>query len=145
MSIPAPDEISMEDPLCDSSLGSMVTLDYVTLLTKSKPTVMNLTLTVSTSSSSVDHPIASRRRGVLDASTGKLDASARRNSKSDAASSSQGRLKDAYLGRLMVQPPLKIVRNHWSFLNRDHGAIMRKKQQGDLLHPKIQGILKLEA
>ena len=33
MSIPAPDEISMEDPLCDSSLGSMVTLDYVTHLT----------------------------------------------------------------------------------------------------------------
>ena len=33
MSIPAPDEISMEDPLCDSSLGSMVTLDYVTPLT----------------------------------------------------------------------------------------------------------------
>ena len=29
----APDEISMEDPLCDSSLGSMVTLDYVTPLT----------------------------------------------------------------------------------------------------------------
>ena len=34
MSIPAPDEISMEDPLCDSSLGSMVTLDYVTPLTE---------------------------------------------------------------------------------------------------------------
>ena len=30
---PAPDEISMEDPLCDSSLGSMVTLDYVNPLT----------------------------------------------------------------------------------------------------------------
>ena len=29
--IPAvPDEISMEDPLCDSSFGSVVTLDYVT-------------------------------------------------------------------------------------------------------------------
>ena len=35
MSIPAPDEISIEDPLCDSSLGSMVTLDYVTPLTHS--------------------------------------------------------------------------------------------------------------
>ena len=33
MAIPASDEISMEDPLCDSSLGSMVTLDYVTPLT----------------------------------------------------------------------------------------------------------------
>ena len=30
MSIPALDEISMEDPLCDSSLESIVTLDYVT-------------------------------------------------------------------------------------------------------------------
>ena len=35
MSIPAPDEISLEDPLCDSRLGSMVTLDYVTPLTSS--------------------------------------------------------------------------------------------------------------
>ena len=30
MSTLMPDEISMEDPLCDSSFGSMVTLDYVT-------------------------------------------------------------------------------------------------------------------
>ena len=33
MSIPAPDEISMENPLCDSSFGGMVFLDYVTHLT----------------------------------------------------------------------------------------------------------------
>ena len=33
MSNSAPDEISIEDPLCNSSLGSMVTLDYVTPLT----------------------------------------------------------------------------------------------------------------
>ena len=33
MSNSAPDEISIEDPLCNSSLGSMVTLDYVTHLT----------------------------------------------------------------------------------------------------------------
>ena len=43
MSIPAPDEISMEDPLCDSSLGSMVTLDYVTSLTGYEPKEMELT------------------------------------------------------------------------------------------------------
>ena len=43
MSIPAPDEISMEDPLCDSSLGSMVTLDYVTHLTGYEPKNMDLT------------------------------------------------------------------------------------------------------
>ena len=35
MSNSAPDEISIEDPLCNSSLGSMVTLDYVTPLTAS--------------------------------------------------------------------------------------------------------------
>ena len=33
MSTLVPDEISMEDPLCDSSFGSMVTLDYVNPLT----------------------------------------------------------------------------------------------------------------
>ena len=43
MSIPAPDEISMEDPLCDSSLGSMVTLDYFTPLTGYEPKEMELT------------------------------------------------------------------------------------------------------
>ena len=53
---------------------------------------------VPTSSSSVNHPIASKRRGILKASTGEPDARATRNSKPDAASSSQGRLKDANLG-----------------------------------------------
>ena len=69
---------------------------------KSKPTTMNLTSTVSTSSSSVNHPIASKSLVILKASTGKPDARARRNSEPDAAPSSQGSLKDAYLGGLMV-------------------------------------------
>ena len=43
MSIPVSDEISMEDPLCDSSLGSMVTLDYLTPLTGYEPKEMELT------------------------------------------------------------------------------------------------------
>ena len=38
-----PDEISMEDLLCDSSLGSMVTLDCVTSLTGYEPKEMELT------------------------------------------------------------------------------------------------------
>ena len=42
MSIPAPDEISIEDPLCNSSLGSMVTLDYVTPDTGYEPKDMEL-------------------------------------------------------------------------------------------------------
>ena len=73
------------------------------IVAKSKPTAMNLTSIVSTSSSSVNHPIASKSLGILKASTGKPDARARRNSKPDAASSSQGRLKDAYFGGLMVE------------------------------------------
>ena len=43
MSNSAPDEISIEDPLCNSSLGSMVTLDYVTPLTGYEPKEMDLT------------------------------------------------------------------------------------------------------
>ena len=43
MSNSAPDEISIEDPLCNSSLGSMVTLDYVTPLTGYEPKEMVLT------------------------------------------------------------------------------------------------------
>ena len=39
MSNSAPDEFSIEDPLCNSSLGSMVTLDYVTPLTCSSSKV----------------------------------------------------------------------------------------------------------
>ena len=38
-----PDEISIEDPLCNSSLGSMVTLDYVTPLTGHEFKEMELT------------------------------------------------------------------------------------------------------
>ena len=34
MSTSAPDEMSVPNPLCDSSLGSVVTSDYVTPLTK---------------------------------------------------------------------------------------------------------------
>ena len=67
---------------------------------KSKPTAMNLSSTVSASSSSAKDPIASKGPGKLIAS-GKPDARERRNSKSDAGSSSQARLKDAYLGGLM--------------------------------------------
>ena len=54
------------------------------IVAKSKPTAMNLTSIVSTSSSSVNHPIASKIPGILKTSTGKPDARARRNSKPDA-------------------------------------------------------------
>ena len=107
---------------------------------------MNLTSTVSTSSSSVTHPIASRSRGTLKASAGKPDARARRNSKPDAASSSQGRLKDAYLGGLMVEVAEKPAatdksQESWEFfwfwiLEQSP----EKKWQGNLLRPEIQEI-----
>ena len=65
---------------------------------------------------------------ILKASTGKLDARARRNSETDAASSCQGRLKDAYLGGLVVEVARQIkVGKHGSFLNLNHGAFTRKK------------------
>ena len=69
------------------------------IVAKSKPTAMNLTPNVSTSSSSVNHPIASKRPGILKASTGKPDARAR-SSNPDAASSSQGRQKKCILCRV---------------------------------------------
>ena len=66
-----------------------------------KPTTMNLAVSVSARSSSVNSPIASRSPGILKAlcqtdwtSSGKFDA---RNSNHDAASSSQGWQKDALL------------------------------------------------
>ena len=43
MSTLVPDEVSMENPLCISSFGSMVTLDYVTPVTGYEPKEMELT------------------------------------------------------------------------------------------------------
>ena len=67
---------------------------------KSKPTAMNLSSHVPTSSPSAKSLIASKSPGILTA-TGKPKSKMRRNSKSDASSSSQARLEDAYLGGLM--------------------------------------------
>ena len=76
---------------------------------KSKPMARNLTSTVSTSSSSVNHPIASKIPGILKASTGKPDVRTGRNSKPDAASSSQGRVLWRNLPRQTK------VKNHGSY------------------------------
>ena len=61
---------------------------------------MNSSSSVSASSSSSKDPIASKGPGGLIAS-GKPDARGTRNSKLDAASSSQVRLRGAYVGGLM--------------------------------------------
>ena len=67
---------------------------------KSKSTAMNLSSHVPTSSSSAKSPMASKGPRILTA-TGKPESKMRRNSKSDAASTSPVRLQDAYLGGLM--------------------------------------------
>ena len=75
---------------------------------KSKSTAMNLSSHVPTSSSSATSPIASKSPGIFTA-TGKLVSRMRGNSESDAALSSQARLKGAYLGGLMDKPTGKPV------------------------------------
>ena len=72
-------------------------------MAKSKPTAMNLAVTVSTSSSSVNSPIASKSTEILKASSRQIgcsvkpDVRSKRNSNPDASSSSQGWQKDALL------------------------------------------------
>ena len=77
-------------------------------MAKSKSTATNLSSHVPTSSSSAKSPIASKGPGILVA-TEKPQSRMRRNSKSDAASSSQVRLQDAYLGGLMDTATGKLV------------------------------------
>ena len=69
---------------------------------------MNLSSHVPTSSSSAKSLIASKSPGILTA-TGKLESGMRRNSRPDAASSSQARLQDGYLGGLMATATVKPV------------------------------------
>ena len=110
---------------------------------KSMPTAINLTSTASTSSSSVNHPITSKSPGILRAFTRKPDARARRHSKPDAASSSQGRLFDAYLGGWMVVVGGKLAATDFSqeswevFSNLNPGATTRKKYQGNLMQETV--------
>ena len=70
-------------------------------VSKSRPAVMNISSFIVTSSSTASSPIASERPGMPMAS-GKPDNKMSIESSSfDAASTSQVRLKDAYLGGLM--------------------------------------------
>ena len=101
------------------------------IVAKSRPTAMNLSSTVPASSSSAKNPIASKGPGTLTA-TGKLESRVRRDSKPNAASSSQVRLQDAYLGGLMDKVAGKLVATGESgivgiFLNLNLGAIMKMK------------------
>ena len=69
---------------------------------------MNLSSRVPASSSTAKIPIASKSPGIFTA-TGKPESRMRRNSKPDAASSSQVKLQDAYLGGLMDKAMVKPV------------------------------------
>ena len=108
------------------------------MVAKSKPTAMNMSSTVSASSSSAKDPIASKSPGILRVS-GKPDARERRNAKPDAASSSQGSLKDAYLGGLMdrvARKPAATDKNQesWEWMPVKHSfhtfhLILRENQR----------------
>ena len=77
-------------------------------LAKSESTAMILSYHVPTSSSSAKSPMASESLGILIA-TGKTESRMRGTSESDAASRSQARLQDAYLGGLMDTATGKLV------------------------------------
>ena len=71
------------------------------VVSKSRPAAMNLSSLIATSSSTASSPIASKSLGMPTAS-GKPDSRMSIEPSSfDAASTSQARLKDAYLGGLM--------------------------------------------
>ena len=70
------------------------------VVSKSRPAAMNLSSSMATTSSTASSPIASKSPGIPIAS-GKPDSRMSvEPSSSDAASTSQARLKDAYLGGL---------------------------------------------
>ena len=96
------------------------------IVAKSKPTTMNLAVSVSTSSSTVNSPIASKRLWIIKAScrtdwssSGKHDA---RNSNHDAASSSQGWQKDALLDGLQGNLSRQEDQEHLNYLEEFVGT-----------------------
>ena len=78
------------------------------IVAKSKSTAMNSSSHVPTSSSSAKDPTASKGPGILTAAV-KPENRMRGNSKSDAASSSQVRLLDAYLDGSMDTATERLV------------------------------------
>ena len=83
----------------------------------------------------MNHPIASKSPEKLKESTGTLDARARRNSKPDAASSVHGRLKDAYVGGMMVGvaeklAPTDLSQESWDFPESESWSDHEKEVTG---------------
>ena len=106
--------------------------DEERIVAKSRSTAMNLSSIGPASSSSAKNLITSSDQLKLTA-TGQPESRMTRNSKSDAASSSQARLEDAYLGGLMVEVAERPTATHksqelWKFSgseswsNNENGA-----------------------
>ena len=112
------------------------------IVAKSKPMVMNLTSICVDKFLIREPPACVEEPGdTLKASTGKPDARARRNSKPYAASSSQARLKDAYLGGLMVEVAAKLAatdksQEFWEFSEYESWSNDGKEVTGKLVASK---------
>ena len=126
------------------------------IVAKSKCTAMNLSSHVPARSSSAKSPIASKSPGILIA-MGKPESRMRRNSKSDATSSSQVRLQDAYFGGLMDTATGKLVATKeesgnvdlsesdtWSLEEAVTGRPVVKQQRGNPMHPVNQTTQKVQ-
>ena len=100
---------------------------------KSVSTAMNLSPHVLASSSTAKIPIASKNPGILTA-RGKSESRMRRNSKPDAASSSQARRQDAYLGGLMDTATWKIVATNEESCDVDLSESDERKEWPHNLH-----------
>ena len=104
------------------------------IVAKSKPTAMNLTSTVSTSSSSAKNLITSSVPRKLIAAK-KLASRTRRNSRPDEAPSSQVKLKDVYLGGLMDDSAEKPVATEesrvlWEFSESESWSVDQDEVTG---------------
>ena len=116
------------------------------IVATSKPEAMNLSSTVSASSSSAKDPIASKGLVKLIAS-GKPDARRRRSSKPHGVSRFQVRLQDAYLGGLMDKVAGKLAATDesqelWEFSESESWSSHEKEVTGKLVaHEEVTGKL----
>ena len=109
--------------------------DEEKIVSKSRPTAMNLSSTVPARSSSAKNLITSSDPGKLIAA-GKPASRTRRNSKPDEAPSSQVKLKDVYLGGLMDDSAGKAVATEenqvlWEFSESDSWSVHEDEVPGE--------------
>ena len=115
-----------------------------TIVAKSRPTAMNLSSTVSASSSSAKNLVTSSDLGKLIA-VGKPASKTRKNSRLDEAPSSQVKLKDVYLGGLMDDSAEKLVSTEenrvlWEFSESESFSVHENEVTSELVaHKKSAG------